>query len=119
MKQIDNAIIVSASVKSGEETTIKCGDVVYFSSEGITKTAGTLKNFGVVVDDNEDASRRNVCIYGRVKLPKTGTVWFKCAPFFLASGVATFGIADNENYNGIYIDDEDFFLLSNHIYTKT
>lgn len=119
MKQIDNAIIISATVKNGEETTIRCGDVVYFSADGITKTAGTLKSFGVVVDDNEDASRRNVCIYGRVKLPKTGTGWFKGATFYFSSGVATFGNADNENYNGIYIDDEDFFLLSNYIYTKT
>ncbi len=120
MKQINNAIIINATVKSGEETTIKCGDVVYFYTDGISKTAaGTLKKFGVVVDDNGGATNRLVCVFGRVKLSKTGTGWFGGRSFYLSAGQAVGGYADNENYNGIYIDDNDFFLLSNTIYTKT
>lgn len=117
MRDIDNAVIVSAKVKSGE--TIAAGDVVYFSTDGITKTAGSLKTWGVVVDEDNEASDRLVCVAGQVELPFATGTWFDGQPFYWATGTgkATSGTANDQQINGIYVRGKAY-IINNYVFTK-
>ena len=118
MRDIDNAVIISVKVKQNE--IIASGDVVYFSPDGITKTPGSLKTWGVVIDEDNNAQNRLVCVAGQVELPFATGSWFDGQSFYWSpsTGQAISGSTDNQQINGLYVRGKAL-ILNNYVFTKT